>query len=262
MVVRRLADASVQPEGFTFTPENLAWARGQIAKYPEGRQQSAIIPLLWRAQEQAGGWVPEAALRHVGELLGMPPIRVLEVATFYSMFNLAPVGRYHVQLCGTTPCMIRGAGELRRVCEARIGHEHDVTPDGTFSWVEVECLGACVNAPMAQINYDYYEDLDPESFNRILDRFAAGEPVEPGPQIDRQFSAPFGGLTTLTEGAAARPAEHCDVPGATTPTNTGAALTDDDPKKHSAASNERTRDHAHGPVQDKSLEQITGTRRD
>jgi NADH-quinone oxidoreductase subunit E len=131
----------------------------------------------------------------------MAHIRALEIATFYTMFNLAPVGRYHVQLCGTTPCMLRGAEELKKACYDRIGHERNVTADGLFSWIEVECLGACVNAPMAQINYDYYEDLTLESFNRVLDNLAAGKKVKPGPQIKRQFSAPVGGPTTLTDPA-------------------------------------------------------------
>jgi NADH-quinone oxidoreductase subunit E len=195
MAVRRLAED--QPESFAFSPENLAWAKAQIAKYPPGRQVSAIIPLLWRAQEQSGGWLPQKAIEHVAELLGIANIRALEVATFYTMFNLAPVGRYHVQLCGTTPCMLRGADELKRVCERRIGEELHVTADGKFSWIEVECLGACVNAPMAQINYDYYEDLTAQSFERILDELAAGRTPKPGPQIERQLSAPAGGATTL-----------------------------------------------------------------
>ena len=195
MAVRRLAHE--QPDSFAFTADNLAWAKAQIAKYPRGRQASAIIPLLWRAQEQAGGWLPQKAIEHVAELLGMARIRALEVATFYTMFNLALVGTFHVQLCGTTPCMLRGADELRHVCHRRIGEEQHVTADGKFSWIEVECLGACVNAPMAQINYDYYEDLTAESFERILDEFAAGRTPKPGPQIDRQLSAPVGGPTTL-----------------------------------------------------------------
>jgi NADH-quinone oxidoreductase subunit E len=199
MAVRRLAPKEVQPKDFAFTPENLAWAKQQLAKYPEGPQASAVIPLLWKAQEQCGGWVPEAAIRYVAEFLGMANIRVMEIATFYTMFNLAPVGRHHVQLCGTTPCMLRGAEELKKVCQRRIGEQYEVTPDGALSWVEVECLGACVNAPMAQINYDFYEDLTPESLERILDDLAAGKPVKPGPQIDRQFSAPEGGPTTLTD---------------------------------------------------------------
>jgi NADH-quinone oxidoreductase subunit E len=197
MSVRRLAEK--QPPSFAFTPENLAWAKAQMAKYPEGRQQSAVIPVLWRAQEQSGGWLPQKAIEATAELLGMARIRVLEVATFYTMFNLAPVGRFHVQLCGTTPCMLRGAEDLKKVCHRMIGHETDVSADGTFSWVEVECLGACVNAPMVQINVDYYEDLTPESFTRILNEFAAGRTPKPGPQIDRQQSAPVGGPTTLTD---------------------------------------------------------------
>ena len=205
MAVRRLAPAAIQPASFAFSAENLAWAKTQIAKYPEGRQASAVIPLLWRAQEQAGGWVPQQAIEHVAEVLGMPAIRVLEVATFYTMFNLEPVGRHHVQLCGTTPCMLRGAEELKKVCHNRIGEQHHVTGDGKLSWVEVECLGACVNAPMVQINYDFYEDLTAERLAKILDDLAAGKEVAPGPQIDRQFSAPVGGPTTLTDASLYKP---------------------------------------------------------
>ena len=196
MAPRRLAED--QPASFAFTAENLAWAQDRIAKYPEGRQASAVISLLWRAQEQSGGWLPQKAIEHVAELLGMARIRVLEVATFYTMFNLAPVGKFHVQLCGTTPCMLRGSDALKKVCDDRIGDELHVTADGNFSWIEVECLGACVNAPMAQINYDYYEDLTPASFEKILDDLAAGHSPKPGPQVDRQLSAPVGGPTTLT----------------------------------------------------------------
>lgn len=199
MATRRLAPAEIQPKEFSFSADNLAWAKKQLTKYPDGRQASAVIPLLWKAQEQAGGWVPEAAIRYVADFLSMAYIRVLEIATFYTMFNLAPVGRHHVQLCGTTPCRLRGAEDLIHVCEKRIGHQFDVTPDGALSWVEVECLGACVNAPMAQINYDFYEDLSAESFAKILDDLAAGKKVKPGPQIDRQLSAPVGGPTTLTD---------------------------------------------------------------
>jgi NADH-quinone oxidoreductase subunit E len=201
MAVRRLADPAVQPKSFTFTVENLDWAKGEIAKYPDGRQSSAIIALLWRAQEQSGGWLPQKAIEHVADLLGMPKIRALEVATFYTMFNLAPVGRMHVQLCGTTPCVLRGADKLIKLCHDRIGEPLEVTSDGTLSWIEVECLGACVNAPVAQINYDYYEDLTPETFSKILDDLAAGKPVKPGPQVARQLSAPGGGPTTLTDPA-------------------------------------------------------------
>jgi NADH-quinone oxidoreductase subunit E len=197
MAVRRLAPPELQPKEFSFSPENLAWARRQMEKYPPGRQASAVIPILWRAQEQAGGWVPEPAIRYVADLLGLAQIRVLEVATFYTMFQLEPVGKFLVQLCGTTPCMLRGAEDLKKVCKRRIGDEHHVSADGKFSWMEVECLGACVNAPMAQINADYYEDLTAESFEKILDALAAGKEPKPGPQIDRQLSAPVGGATTL-----------------------------------------------------------------
>jgi NADH-quinone oxidoreductase subunit E len=199
MAVRRLAEPHLQPASFAFTDENLAWAKKQIAKYPEDRQQSAVIPLLWKAQEQADGWLPQKAIEHVATMLGMANIRVLEVATFYTMFNLAPVGKFHVQMCGTTPCRLRGADALLDICHRRIGHQYEVTADGKFSWVEVECLGACVNAPMAQINVDYYEDLTPESFEKILDEMAAGRTPKPGPQVDRQLSAPIGGATTLKE---------------------------------------------------------------
>jgi NADH-quinone oxidoreductase subunit E len=199
MAVRRLASPELQPKSFAFTADNLAWAKRQIAKYPQGRAESAVISLLWRAQEQCGGWLPRKAMEHVGELLGMANIRVLEVATFYTMFNLEPVGQFHVQLCGTTPCMLRGSEQLKGVCRRRIGEPHHVTADGKFSWIEVECLAACVNAPMVQINADYYEDLTPESFEKILDALAAGRAPKPGPQIARQFSAPLGRQTTLTD---------------------------------------------------------------
>jgi NADH-quinone oxidoreductase subunit E len=197
MSVRRLAEK--QPPSFAFTPENLNWARAKIAQYPDGRQQSAVIPVLWKAQEQCGGWLPQKAIEATAELLGMARIRVLEVATFYTMFNLAPVGRFHVQLCGTTPCMLRGAEDLKKVCDRMIGHESEVTADGTFSWIEVECLGACVNAPMVQINADFYEDLTPETFTRIINDFSVGRTPKPGPQIDRINSAPVGGANTLTD---------------------------------------------------------------
>jgi NADH-quinone oxidoreductase subunit E len=197
--VRRLAPAELQPKEFSFTAENLAWAKQQIAKYPEGRQASAVIPLLWRAQEQAGGWTSRKAIEYVADLLGMAQIRVLEVATFYTMFLLSPVGRKaHVQVCGTTPCMLRGSEELFRVCRKRIHHDpFHVSADGDFSWEEVECLGACVNAPMVLIGSDTYEDLTAASFEKVLDGIASGTPVKPGPQIDRQMSAPVGGPTTL-----------------------------------------------------------------
>jgi NADH-quinone oxidoreductase subunit E len=199
MSVRRLAPAELQPKEFSFSAENLAWAKQQIAKYPEGRQASAVIPLLWRAQEQAGGWTSRKAIEYVAELLGMAQIRVLEVATFYTMFLLAPVGRKaHVQVCGTTPCMLRGSEELFNVCRKRIHHDaFHVSADGDFSWEEVECLGACVNAPMVLIGSDTFEDLTAASFEMVLDGIASGKPVKPGPQIERQMSAPVGGPTTL-----------------------------------------------------------------
>ncbi|WP_291842403.1 NADH-quinone oxidoreductase subunit NuoE [Bradyrhizobium sp.] len=201
MSVRRLAPKELQPASFAFSEENLAFARNEIAKYPPGRQASAVIAILWRAQEQHRGWVSEAAIRAVAELLEMPYIRVLEVATFYTMFQLQPVGtKAHVQVCGTTPCRLRGAGDLIEVCQSRIHHDpFELSKDGDFSWEEVECLGACVNAPMVLIWKDTYEDLTRESFGKVLDGFATGKPPKPGPQIDRQFSAPVGGPTTLKE---------------------------------------------------------------
>ncbi len=210
MSVRRLA--AVQPESFAFTAENSAWADRQISKYPEGRQASAVIPLLWKAQEQAGGWLPEPAIRAVAKRLDMANIRVMEIATFYTMFNLEPVGRHFVQLCGTTPCMLRGSEELKDVCRRKIGPERHVSPEGA-SWLEVECLGACANAPMVQINFDYYEDLSPEVFGNILDDLAAGRPVKTGSQNGRQMSAPLGGPTTLTDPAlyAPRVADNSDT---------------------------------------------------
>ncbi|CAN5345195.1 NADH-quinone oxidoreductase subunit NuoE [soil metagenome] len=198
MAVRRLAEK--QPESFAFTPANLAWAKKEIAKYPAGRQASAVISLLWRTQEQEG-WVTEPAIRAVSEILEMPKIRVLEIATFYTMFLLEPVGRVaHIQVCGTTPCWLRGANDIKEVCRHRIHHDqHHISADGAFSWEEVECIGACVNAPLVQINADTYEDLTVDSFNKLIDDLAAGRPLKPGPQIERHFAAPVGGLTSLTE---------------------------------------------------------------
>jgi NADH-quinone oxidoreductase subunit E len=206
MSVRRL-DPN-QPKDFEFTPENLAWAKSQIAKYPEGRQQAAVIPLLWRAQEQHDQWLPEPAIRYIGDMLGMAYIRVYEIATFYTMFNLSPVGRYHVQLCGTTPCMLRGSEDIKKVCKRVIGPEGQVTPEGVFSWTEVECMGACVNAPMVQVNKDYYEDLTPENFEALLEAFKRGRDPKPGPQNGRQCSAPASGPKTLTDPAIYRGPAH------------------------------------------------------
>jgi NADH-quinone oxidoreductase subunit E len=253
MAVRRLAAADVQPKSFAFTAENVDWAKRQIAKYPEGRQASAVIPLLWKAQEQAGGWVPQKAIEHVAEMLGMPTIRVLEVATFYTMFNLAPVGRWHVQLCGTVPCAVCGAEELKKVCHDRIGDQFHVTGDGNFSWVEVECLGACVNAPMAQINNDYFEDLTPESLNRLLDDFAAGKNPRPGPQVQRQYSAPVGGATTLTDpGLYPKGAKTTPYPGPGTMQHGGPALADSRAKKPGEAASVREAAVPQPPAADSS----------
>jgi NADH-quinone oxidoreductase subunit E len=199
MSVRRLAEK--QPPSFAFTPENLEWAKTRIAKYPPGREQSAVIPILWKAQEQCGGWLPQKAMEATAALLGMAKIRVHEVATFYTMFNLSPVGKFHVQLCGTTPCMLRGSEDLKSVCRRMIGEQDHVSNEGRFSWTEVECLGACVNAPMVQINYDYYEDLTAESLMHILNDISAGKTPKPGPQVDRLNSAPIGGQTTLLDKA-------------------------------------------------------------
>ncbi len=199
MAVRRLYEE--QPESFAFTPANENWAKEQIAKYPEGRQASAVIPLLWRAQEQHEGWLPEPAIRAVADMLDMPYIRVLEVATFYTMFQLQPVGKKaHIQVCGTTPCMLRGANDLKDVCRRKIAeNQFELSADGNFSWEEMECLGACVNAPMLQIFKDTYEDLTPEKLEQLIDDIAAGKPVTPGPQNGRHFSVPEGGLTTLVD---------------------------------------------------------------
>jgi NADH-quinone oxidoreductase subunit E len=197
MLRRLYAD---QPAAFAFTPANLAWAKGQITKYPAGRQASAIIPLLWRAQEQEG-WLTRPAIEHVADLLGMAYIRALEVATFYFMFHLQPVGSVaHIQICGTTSCMICGAEDLIRVCKDKIAAApHTLSADGKFSWEEVECLGACTNAPMAQIGKDYYEDLTPAKLGQLLDDMAAGKRPVPGPQNGRYAAEPLSGLTSLKD---------------------------------------------------------------
>jgi len=197
MAVRRLDP--VQPASFAFSPDNLVWAKATIAKYPAGKQASAVIPLLWRAQEQHGGWLPEPAMRAVAEMLEMAYIRVYEVATFYTMFQLSPVGsKAHIQVCGTTPCMLRGSEALIAVCKRRIHPEpHHLSADGTMSWEEVECLGACANAPMVQVWKNTYEDLTPALFEKVLDDLARGRPGKPGSQTGRQASCPAGGPTTL-----------------------------------------------------------------
>ena len=208
MSVRRLAKE--QPASFAFSKATKAKADWWIAKYPENRRQSAVIPILWLVQKQER-WVPEPAIRAIADLLGMPYIRVLEVATFYTMFMLEPVGKTAlIQVCGTTPCMLRGANELMRVCKEKIGPKDHLSADGRFTWQEVECLGACSNAPMAQINDYYFEDLTPETIGRIIDDFAAGKTPEPGSYIGRTNAAPEGGPKTLLDatlynGSAAEP---------------------------------------------------------
>jgi len=188
---------------FKFTPANAKKAKAIVAKYPQGRQQSAVMPLLDLAQRQVGeatgtqGWLPVPVIEYVAAYLGMPYMRAYEVATFYTMYNLKPVGKFHVQLCGTTPCWLRGSDEVMRACKDAGMAKGETTDDGVFTLTEVECLGACVNAPMVQINDDYYEDLDYERTARLLADLKAGKRVTPGPQIKRQTSAPEGGPTTL-----------------------------------------------------------------
>ena len=196
MSVRRLA--AEQPDSFAFTPSTMEQVRWWMAKYPPERKQSAVIPALGLVQKQEG-WVSEPAIRTIAALLDMPTIRVLEVATFYTMFHLQPVGKHHLQVCGTTPCMLRGSEELKAVCKRRIGPAHHVTEDGLFSWEEMECMGACVNAPIVAIHDYYHEDLTPESFEALMDKLARGEQIEPGSAIKRQTSAPDGGSSVLSD---------------------------------------------------------------
>jgi NADH-quinone oxidoreductase subunit E len=205
----------VQPASFAFTPANLAWAKGQISKYPEGRQASAIIPLLWRAQEQEG-WLSRPAIEHVADMLGMAYIRALEVATFYFMFQLQPVGSVaHIQICGTTSCMICGAEDLVAVCKELVNPKaHALSADGKFSWEEVECLGACANAPMAQIGKDYYEDLTADKLRDLIGRFSKGEVPVPGPQNGRYAAEPLSGLTSLKDHDSGRTQYNASVQAA------------------------------------------------
>ncbi|MES2905734.1 MAG: NADH-quinone oxidoreductase subunit NuoE [Pseudomonadota bacterium] len=236
---RRLAVQDQPSSEFAFTPDNEAWAKEQIAKYPQGREASAIIPLLWRAHEQNNNWLSRAAIEYVAALIGMPYIRALEVATFYTMFQLQPVGtKAHIQVCGTTPCMLRGANELMDVCRSRIHHEQfHRSADGVFSWEEVECAGACVNAPMIQVGKDTYEDLTPESLNKLLDGFASGNSPKPGPQNGRNYSEPQGGATTLKSGN-----------DNTRPKNHGAELTDAEAKRPGDPANRRAEPAPHADV--------------
>jgi NADH-quinone oxidoreductase subunit E len=208
---RRLSDH--QPSGFAFTPENSAWIETQIRKYPSGRQASAVIALLWRGQEQEGR-VTKPMIEEVARRLDMPFIRVLEVATFYTMFNLAPVGRHLVQVCTTTPCWLAGSDEVVGACKKHISpRPQTVSADGVFSWMEVECLGACVNAPVMQIGKDYYEDLDGKKAEAILLALRRGEQPKAGSQTSRHSSEPAGGLTTLTDRSLYEPPKP---PGAAT----------------------------------------------
>ena len=196
----------IQPESFVFTPENAEKAKKWLSYYPPVRKRSAIVPLLDIAQRQAGGWLPKAAMQYVGQMLGLNLLQVYEIATFYTMFNLAPTGKHVIQICTTTPCWLRGSSDVLKACQAKLGIKPGHTSaDGQFSMVEVECLGACVNAPVMQIGDDFYEDLTPAAAIKIIEQLASGKAATPGPQIDRQTSAPFGGATTLNE---TRPAEN------------------------------------------------------
>jgi NADH-quinone oxidoreductase E subunit len=187
-----------QTKPFAFTPENLERAKKTIAKYPAGRQASAVIPLLYLAQRQNANWLPQAALDYVADFLDMPPVRVYEVANFYTMFNLKPVGEHHIQVCHTTPCWLRGSDAITHTCKKKLGIEvGETTPDGKFTLTEVECMGACVNAPMVQINDDYFEDLTPESMEKLLDAMKDGKKVEIGSQTGRKGSCAQSGPTTL-----------------------------------------------------------------
>ncbi len=189
-----------QPAHFEFTPENLAMAKAHIAKYPPGRQASAVLPLLDLAQRQHDNWLPRAAMDYVADMLGMARIRVYEVATFYSMFNLRPVGKHFFQICTTTPCWLRGSDEVVKACEQKLGITiGETTPDGQFTLTEVECLGACVNAPVIQVNDDFYEDLDGAATEQLINALRRGEKPVPGSARHRQASAPEGGPTTLKD---------------------------------------------------------------
>lgn len=214
MSVRRLAQ--IQPDSFAFAPATLKQAQWWMAKYPPERKASAVIPILWLVQKQ-DGWVSEPAIRAIAEMLEMARIRVLEVATFYTMFHLSPVGKHHLQLCGTTPCMLRGAEELKEVCKRRIGDKHAPSVDGMFSWEEVECLGACVNAPVIAIDDYFHEDLTPAALEALMDKLAKGERIQPGSAINRQTSAPEGGPdvlkdASLYDGSLAKPLKLPNLP--------------------------------------------------
>lgn len=191
MSARKFAPREIQPKSFEFDNENLSQAKKHIAKYPEGRQASAVLPLLDLAQRQHNNWLPMAAIEYVSKMLSMPIMRVMEVATFYTMFNLSPVGKYHIQLCGTTPCWLRGAADIKDTCKKKLNIDlGETTKDGMFSLIEVECLGACANAPMIQINDDFYEDLDSKSMEKIIDNLSSGKDIKKGSQTGRKSSEP------------------------------------------------------------------------
>ena len=199
MSLRRLAPPDIQPASFAFNAANADWAKMTVAKYPPGRQASAVISLLWRGQEQEG-WVTHPMIESIAKILSMPFIRVLEVATFYTMFNLEPVGQHLVQVCTTSPCWLRGSDAVVAACKKHIHpHPHTVSADGKFSWIEVECLGACVNAPMLQIGNDFYEDLDGPLTEKLLEDLRAGRAIKPGPANSRHTSEPEGGALTLID---------------------------------------------------------------
>ncbi|MEO0721357.1 MAG: NADH-quinone oxidoreductase subunit NuoE [Pseudomonadota bacterium] len=232
MAVRRF-DLEAGGDSFAFHAETEPKIAFWLGKYPEDKKRSAVIPLLWLAQKDNDGWLSEPAMREVADRLEMPYIRVYEVATFYTMFRLKPVGKFHVQLCGTTPCMLRGANDLKDVCETKIGKPGYITDDGKLSWEEVECLGACANAPMVQINDDYYEDLTTANFAQLLDKLQNGAEVVPGPQIERLNSEPVGGTDVLTDaslfdGSLAKAITLPNLPGAPEPEPEAAALPETD----------------------------------
>ena len=200
MIVQKPAPADQQPDTFEFTAENLEKAKGIIARYPEGREASAIMPLFDLAQRQNVGWLPTAAMNYIAEMIGVPRMRAYEVATFYSMYNLSPTGKFLMRVCTTTPCELRGSNDVLEACRDALGVDlNETTADGMFTLREVECLGACVNAPVVWIGDDYYEDVDPDAMKWIIDALRKGEKPSPGSQSGRQTSAPTGGATTLKE---------------------------------------------------------------
>ncbi len=189
MSIKKVHD--IQPENFEFTKENLELANKILKKYPTEKKKSSVMPLLYLAQIQNNNWIPLSALKYVGKFLSMPYINVYEIATFYTMYNLAPVGKYFVQVCTTTPCLLRGANEIVKICKDKISkNEGIVSENGMCSWIETECLGACVNAPMIQVNNDYYEDLNQANTEKILESFMQDKPLEPGSYRGRKSSAP------------------------------------------------------------------------